>query len=394
MRRFLSICMVLGVAFCLVFPIHSMAANVNIQTGDGVNTTFSKPYKSFTIDANGNITILYDGTSTDLPDPLQLQPVITISGAGTDNNTGTVTGTKTVPVAFSVAATDTDFNSTNGSTLKLSYIYPGGEEVSPFTLTAASTGTFTKTYSTDGVYYVIFKASFDPDGDGTAFQPFETQRTIAIAIGQQQTCTSTVTAQASGSGGTITSATSQTVNCGSTVTFSGTLTSGATATVSEGNYSSLNGLNWTWGVTAPTTNGQTKNVTITFNSGSTCQSTVTAAASGTGGAITSATSQTVSCGGTATFSGTLTSGATATVSEGNYSSSNGLNWTWGVTAPTTNGQTKNVTITFSTGTPPPGNCSTQDMASRVSAAVKVEPSQFRWDLWVHEICYLRDERGH
>ncbi len=241
MRRLFGFWMVLGMVCSLALPVHLIAANVNIQTQDGVNTTLAKPYKSFTIDANGNITILYDGTSTQLPQPIQLQPLITISGTGVDNNTATVTGTISAPTTFSVGATDTDFTGRT-DTLTLSYLYPI-EETSPFTLTASSTstGTFSKTYTTAGVYHVIFKASYDPDGTG-ATASFDTQRTITIAIDQQQACTSTVTAVASGTGGAITSALSQTVACGTTATFSGTLTSGATATVSEGNYSSSNGL--------------------------------------------------------------------------------------------------------------------------------------------------------
>jgi uncharacterized repeat protein (TIGR02543 family) len=451
MKRFFSFLMILGLAYCLAFPVYSMAGgSVNFQTKDGVNSSLSKPYSSFTIDGNGNITILYSGTNAEMGS-LQTQPVITISSAGdpntgVDNNTATVTGTKTAPVAFSVAATDTDFSATNGSTLTLTYIFPGGEEVSPFTLTAASIGTFTKAFSTGGVYHVIFKASFDPDGNGP-LSPFETQRTITIAVDQQytlgtsvspagagsvsanpaatggfyapgtavsltaspasgyvfsnwsgdasgtvnpvsitmsgnksvtanftqqqQTCNSTVTAQASGTGGSIGGTNPVSTTCGSTVSFSGTLTSGGSITsVSEGSYTS-NGLTWSWtGIAAPSTNGGSKTVTIYFSGGSSCMSSVTAQASGTGGSIGGTNPVSTTCGNTVSFTGTLTSGGSITsVSEGSYTT-NGLTWSWtGIAAPTTSGGNKTVTIYFSTGTPPPGNCSTEDMSSQVRGAI-------------------------
>jgi hypothetical protein len=351
MKRSLLFWVVVGFVFSLALPFYSMAANVNIQTRDGYAVGINKPYITLFTDGNGNVIITLDAVKDEILPLAQFEPLIKITGTGTNNLSGIVTATKDSPVTFGVEAIDSA--TASGGVVTLSYL--GSESPSPFTPdTLPSKGTWTKQsgYSAAGTYLVSFGAITTMPGQGAGVGD-STVRTIQIAVTDPQACMSTVTAAASGTGGTITGALSQTVACGTTVRFSGTLTSSSvTATVSEGTYSAYM-TGWNWDVIAPAT-ATTKNVSINFSTSTSCQSSVTATIfGGVGGSITSTNPVPTTCGSAVSFSGTFATGYTsATVTEGSFSA--GPPWSWtGITAPATNGGTKTVQITFGTSTPPP-----------------------------------------
>jgi uncharacterized repeat protein (TIGR02543 family) len=190
-------------------------------------------------------------------------------------------------------------------------------------------------------------------------------------------CTVTVTAIVSGSGGALGAGQPNPVSvaCGGPVSFSGTITtSGTTAVVSEGNYSGANGL-WNWtGIAAPAVNGANKNVTITFTPPQTCTSYVQLSMTNAGGSITSSNPASATCGSPVSFSGIFNSGYSGgSATEGTFSPS-GLYWSLAsISAPTTNGQTKTVSITFTGSAPPPGACTNGiDMSGDAARAVRLD----------------------
>jgi hypothetical protein len=102
-----------------------------------------------------------------------------------------------------------------------------------------------------------------------------------------------------------------------------------------------------------------RSIAIVITDPQACTSTVTAVVNNpAGGSVTSTNPVTTNCTGSVTFSGQLASGYTgATVTEGTFTPpTTGLIWNLtNITPPTTNGGSKTVSITFTTGSPPPPN---------------------------------------
>jgi hypothetical protein len=356
MKRSLFLGMVMGLVFSLVLPFHSMAANVNIQTRDGYAIGINKPYITLFTDGSGNVIITLDAVKDEVLPLTQFEPLIKITGTGTNNLSGIVTATIGTAVTFDVEGVDSATATTPGATVVLSYL--GTESQSPFTPGASSNkGTFTKTYTAAGNYAVSFGAVTSIPGQGAGVGD-STVRTIQVAVTDPQACMSTVTATvANPAGGSINAPTSVATTCGSAVSFSGTIASGYTgATVTEGSFSPA-GLTWNWtNITAPTTNGATKPVSITFTGSTSCSSSVTATiVGGVGGSITSTNPVTTNCSNNqVSFSGTFASGYTGgSATEGTFTP-NGLYWSLtNITAPSTNNGTKTVNVTLTTGSTPP-----------------------------------------
>ena len=330
--------------------------------------------------ASGAYLAVFEATdgmhTSQLPVTITITPPITVTAP--TSVTGPTTGSITAPNSFTASGATT---SQSGDSVQYQFDWGDGSQSS------WGSGTQSKTWAAAGGPYTI-KAR----AASVAYPTVQSGWTTGPAITISQSCQSTVAVTASGTGGTITSATSQTAACGTSVRFSGSLTSSSvTATVPEGTYSTYLGTTWYWDVTTPAT-ATTKTVNINFSGSTSCNSTVTATVNTAGGSITSTNPVTTTCGSAVTFSGTFNSGySSGSATEGTFSAGS-LNWNvTGIVAPATNGGTKTVSITLTGSIPPPttgcdaagSNCTAQ-VRSAVSLNFPVCDSGFygyTYPLW-------------
>jgi hypothetical protein len=360
MKRSLSLFAVVffALSFSLAFSAMAQTAPANptltLENYGSGSRISGAPIKSFSMGPDNTLIIYLGGPFT------TASPDISV-----DATAGSYTNLSGVPGLASVTAAQQYAGPSYIITFKVTSTVPGATfamAVSP-EQGVASFDSNTKTFSWDiggttpmpsGSYLAVFQATASTSSS---------QLVVMINIGLTLNVTTT--------NGTVTKNPDKAVySSGDSVQL--------TASNTVAGYSFTN---WTGDVSSPpnTTNPITitmntsKNITANFAQ-QTCTSTVTAQTSGSGGSSPTPTSYSnVACGSTVgNFTGTITtSNSTAQVSEGTYSCTNGLNWTWsGVTAPLTNGQTKTVTITF---TPPgPSTCTSGvDMSADVGRAIRL-----------------------
>jgi uncharacterized repeat protein (TIGR02543 family) len=366
------------------------ASITETPAGGGSPQTFTTRREIKIVIAEPTSTLTVAATNGTVSATLNGQPVA-LPWTGTSGNSIVLTATPNAGYAFGSWSGDA-----SGTTSPVTVVMNGNKNVTAnftaiaYTLTVniagTGTGTVTKTPQKTTYTYgdqVVLTANatsgsfagWSGDCSGTT-NPYTLtmngNKNVTATFNTIAQCTVTVQSAGATGGGSIIGSSSQSASCdGSTVTFIVAVYGGYTATPSEGSLVQGTSVNWSLTVSA----NPTRTITITYSQGQTgCTSYVQLSLTNAGGSVSGANPASATCGAAVSFSGIFNSGYSGgSATEGTFSPS-GLYWSLGgISAPTTNGQTKTVSLTFTGSGPTPGACTSGiDLSSDVARAIRLD----------------------